>query len=456
MAGGQNFQGCRQILLYAAIVACAGIGFSSCQSRDKEPPELVLVTPAFDGLNVQYGGVMFVQFTATDNQADGGIWKVELRKADGVTVRTSQIGLWQGSSIDTLVVPFALDATSWPSETMTLAVIVDDAAGNRSAEFRDFNYTAAADVPSILVALTQEPDDSSSLLTFDDTDQAPSITSGLPLSHDLAYASDTYALADATNATVHLIDRQSMAIQNTWSSGQSEGTAPLIKRIHALGLQAGFTVVHASGIAIINPSGGLLFERFSEAPWSPIDARFSDNTCVLWERNEATSNHRLRSWDFVTGASGPIVNLAVQPAGLGMTPDQNSGSPGTVFAINEATGVTLIDLSTGVMNDLCGLIGSGNLSTNDYLTAGFGNEQALFVRESQLCRQDIGPVSSGSTLPIAGEIIDVQSRADGSAHMLIDEGNSRRLLAWSPLDSGPVANEIALPINTKAIWLVSE
>lgn len=456
MTGAQNFQRCRQILLYTAIVTCIGIGFSSCQSRDKEPPELMLVTPAFDGLNVQYGGVMFVQFTATDNQADGGIWKVELRKADGVTVRTSQVGLWQGARIDTLVVPFALDATSWPTETMTLAVIVDDAAGNRSAEFRDFNYTAAADVPSILVALTQESDDTSSILTFDDPIQAPSITSGLPLSHDLAYAGDTYALADATNATVHLIDRQSMAIQNTWSSAQSSGTAPLIKRIHALGLQAGFTIVHASGLAIINPSGGLLFERFSEAPWSPVDARFSGNICVLWERNEATSNHRLRSWDFVTGASGPIVNLAVQPAGLGMAPEQNSGSPGTVFAINEATGLTLIDLTTGVMNDLCGLIGSGDLPTNDYLTAGFGNEEALFVRGLQLCRQDIGPVSSGSTLPIAGDVIDVQSRADGTTHMLIDEGDSRRLLAWSPLDSGPVTNEIVLPINTKAIWLVSE
>jgi hypothetical protein len=69
------------------------------------------------------------------------------------------------------------------------------------------------------------------------------------------------------------------------------------------------------------------------------------------------------------------------------------------------------------MEDLCGLLGGGSLADNDYSSAGIGGNQALYVRGSQLCRQDIGPVSSGSTLPIEGDVINVRSRNDGSVHM---------------------------------------
>lgn len=429
---------------------------SGCAGRDKESPAVQIITPAYDGMDAQFGDVLFVQFTATDDRDDGGIWSVELRKGDGVSVRTSQIGLWQGSEIDTLVVPFGLNSSSWPTETMTLAVVVDDAAGNRGADFREFDYTAAADLPNVLAALTEEADGTSSILSFDDGSSESVAANGFPLSHDLAYADGFYALADAEDATVHLINRETMVIENTWNSVQSTGTIPLIRRVHALGVQAGFTIVHATGLAIINATGSLLFERFSEAPWSPKDACFSGNTCVLWEKNEATSVHRLRSWNFVTGATGPIISLAAQPQGFGAVPQQNSGSNGSIFVVSETGGLTLIDAATGNMEDLCGLIGGGSLADNDYSSAGIGGNQALYVRGSQLCRQDIGPVSSGSTLPILGDVINVRSRNDGSVHMLIDEGGVHRFVSWSPAEAAPFASELALPINTKAIWLVNE
>lgn len=77
----------------ALSAVCIAFFLVGCDGRDKEAPNVQLITPAFDGLDAQYGDFLFVQFTATDNQADGGIWTVELRKGDGVSVRTSQIGL---------------------------------------------------------------------------------------------------------------------------------------------------------------------------------------------------------------------------------------------------------------------------------------------------------------------------------------------------------------------------
>lgn len=440
----------------ALSAVCITFFLVGCGGRDKEAPSVQLITPAFDGIDAQYGEFLFVQFTATDNQADGGIWTVELRKGDGVSVRTSQIGLWQGSEIDTLIVPFALNASSWPTETMTLAVIVDDAAGNRGAAFRDFDYTAAADLPNLLVALTEETDGTSSLLAFENESGEVTTASGFPLSHDLAYADGTFALVDAEAATVHLVNRETMAVENTWNSAQSTGALPLIRRVHALGLQAGFTIVHASGIAAINPSGALLFERFSEAPWTPVDARFTGNTCVLWEKNDATSAHRLRSWDFVTGATGPLINLAVEPTGIGGVPTQSSGSNGSVVLVSETAGLTLVDVGTGTMADLCGLIGSGTLTSNAYATAGFGGNEVVFIRGSQLCRQDIGPVSTGSNLPFSGEILDMQPQANGSVHLLFDQGTTKQFASWNPSDAAPSENEITLPINTKAVWLVND
>ena len=439
-----------------AVAILIGFFLSGCNGRDKESPSVQITSPAYDGMDAQFGDVLFVQFTATDDRDDGGVWTVELRRGDGVSVRAAQLGLWQGSEIDTLVVPFGLNSSSWPTETITIAVVVDDAAGNRGADFREFDYTASADLPNVLTALTEEPDGTSSILSFEDGSNEGITASGFPLSHDFAYANDVYALADAEDATVHLINRETMSVENAWNSTQSTGTLPLVRRVHALGLQAGFTIVHASGLAIINPTGALLFERFSEAPWSPIDACFSGNTCVLWEKNEATSAHRLRSWNFITGATGPIINLAAEPQGFGAVPAQTSSSTGTIFVISETGGLTLIDVTTGNMEDLCGLIGSGSMDGNDYTSAGIGEDQAVFVRGAQLCRQDIGPVSSGSTLPIEGDVIGMRSRNDGSIHMLVDEGGIQRFVSWSPAEAAPFQSEIALPINTKAIWLVSE
>ena len=108
------------------------------------------------------------------------------------------------------------------------------------------------------------------------------------------------------------------------------------------------------------------------------------------------------------------------------------------------------------MVDLCGLIGSGTLTSNAYAIAGFGGNEAVFIRGSQLCRQDIGPVSSGSNLPYAGEIMDVQPQADGSAHLLFDQGAAKQFATWNPSDAAPSENEITLPINTKAVWLVND
>ena len=453
----RSISGMTLSMMISTALALWAVFFSlGCEGRDKESPAVQIIAPAYDGMDAQFGDVLFIQFTATDDRDDGGIWTVELRKGDGVSVRASQIGLWQGSEIDTLVVPFGLNSSSWPTETMTIAVVIDDAAGNRGADFREFDYTSSADLPNVLAALTEEADGTSSILSFEDGSNEGDATAGFPLSHDLAYAAGFYALADAEDATVYLINRQTMALENTWNSAQSTGTLPLVRRVHALGIQAGFTIVHASGLAIINPTGALLFERFSEAPWSPIDACFSGNTCVLWEKNEATSTHRLRSWNFVTGATGPIINLATEPQGFGAVPVQTSGSAGTIFVISETDGLTLIDVATGNMQDLCGLIGSGSLYGNEYTSAGIGGEQAVYVRGAQLCRQDIGPVSSGSTLPIEGDVIGMRSRNDGSIHMLIDEGGVQRFVTWSPAEAAPFESDLALPINTKAIWLVNE
>lgn len=205
----------------AAIAIWTVSLFSGCSGRDNESPAVQIIVPAYDGMDAQFGDVLFVQFTATDDRDDGGIWTVELRKGDGVSVRSSQIGLWQGSEIDTLIVPFGLNSSSWPSETMTVAVVVDDAAGNRGADFREFDYTAAADLPNILAALTEEADATSSIVSFEDGSSESAAATGFPLSHDLAYADGFYALADVADATVHLINRETMVVENAWNSTQS-------------------------------------------------------------------------------------------------------------------------------------------------------------------------------------------------------------------------------------------
>ena len=66
--------------------------FSSC-NRDTIPPAVTVTEPAYDGKNIQFGDVFFVEFEAVDDAEDGGLWRVELRGADGITPKTAQAGL---------------------------------------------------------------------------------------------------------------------------------------------------------------------------------------------------------------------------------------------------------------------------------------------------------------------------------------------------------------------------
>ena len=112
---------------------------------------------------------------------------------------------------------------------MTLAVIVDDAAGNRGAAFRDFDYTAAADLPNVLVALTEETDGTSSLHGFRRRHRAKSQRrADFPLSHDLAYADGTLCPCRRRSSNrATSINRETMAVENAWNSAQSAGSLPL-------------------------------------------------------------------------------------------------------------------------------------------------------------------------------------------------------------------------------------
>ena len=319
---------------------------TSC-NRDKTPPSVSITEPAYDGKNVQFGDVFFVEFEAIDDAEDGGLWRVELRGADGITPKTSQAGLWAGASTGNLILAFALDASAWPTGPMTLAVVADDAAGNRAAAFRDLNYTAAEDLPEVIVALTTESNGSSTLVRTDANGGELADWTGLPGSSKLTYSDGVIALADDADATVHLVDWATGEVTNEWTNPTVAGAAPHIKALHPLGVQAGFIVAHSGGVVAIDPSGNLLFERFSEAPWVPIDVRFDGTTCIVWEQNEATDNHRLRSWDFQTGGTGPIVALANAPSGWAVVGQQDGGTPGNICMLHEGNGLTLVNTATG-------------------------------------------------------------------------------------------------------------
>ena len=428
---------------------------TSC-NRDKTPPTIAVTEPAYDGKNIQFGDLFFVEFAATDDVEDGGLWRVELRGADGITPKTAQAGLWAGASTGSLTVAFALDATSWPTGPMTLAVVADDAAGNRAAMFRELNYIAAEDLPEVIVALADAGDGSCSLLRTDVNGGDLADWTGLPDSHQMAYSDGVIALADASDAEVHLVNYQTGALENSWSDATSSGTEPLVRAVHALGVQDGFVVAHAGGVVAIDPAGNLLFERFSEAPWTPIDVAFDGTTCVLWEENPATGNHRLRSWDFQTGATGPIVALANAPQGWAIVGNQDGGTPGNVCMLEETDGLTLVETATGALADLCPLLGSGSLDGAPYASNGINSSEALFVRGGVLCRQSMAPVTSGSQWPLGGEIIRLNGHASGAVEFLQTGTSGVEFWRWTA--SGTVPEQVAggLGVNTRDVLIVNE
>ena len=425
-------------------------------NRDKTPPAISVTEPAYDGKNVQFGDVFFVEFEAIDDVEEGGFWFVELRGADGITPKAAQVGLWEGSSSGILIVPFLLEATSWPTGPMTLAVVADDAAGNRSAVFRDLNYTAAEDLPEVIVALTAESDGSSTLVRTDANGGELDDWTGLPGSTQLTYADGVIALADDADATVHLVDWATGEVTNEWTDPTVAGAAPHIKALHPLGVQAGFIVAHSGGVVAIDPSGNLLFERFSEAPWEPIDVRFDGTTCIVWEQNEATDNHRLRSWDFQTGGTGPIVALANAPGGWAVVGQQDGGTPGNVCMLNESDGLTLVNTATGGLSDLCPLLGSGSMGLAPYGAAGINSSEALFLRGEFLCRQSMAPVASGSQWPVEGEVHSMRALASGGVDFTRVVAGGLELWRWDVAGTVPELVAIVPEVNTLDVVIVNE
>ena len=78
-------------------------------NRDKTPPTVSITEPAYDGANVQFGDVFFVEFEAIDDADDGGLWRVELRGADGITPKPPKLG--SGRELQPA-------ASSWPLRWM--------------------------------------------------------------------------------------------------------------------------------------------------------------------------------------------------------------------------------------------------------------------------------------------------------------------------------------------------
>lgn len=441
-----------QQVLWVGFLTCLSAG---CGPRDHEAPDVVVIEPAYDGMDVRFGDIIFVQFEANDDQDDGGIWRVELRQEDGVSVRTAQTGMWLGSSTGSLAVPFLLDSPQWPTETMTLAVIADDAAGNRSAVFREFDYTGANDIPEVITCLVNEGT-STTIVQIDAESGATTSYTDWPEAHAIAYSSGTLALAESNAARVQLVDLATGIAAGEWSNQTISGTLPLIRQLHRLPPQSGFVIVHAGGITCISESGNLLFERFSEAPWTPIDAQFAQTNCVLWEQNEATGAQRLRSWDFQTGATGPIMSLAMEAQGMAVVTQHDAATNGQIAMISESNGITLCDVTNGSMSDLCGLLGNGTFEGAPADVLSIGNEDVVFARGGWMYRQAIAPVSTGSQWSLPGEFIRNQTASDGSVLMLFDSGASTSLYQWTFGNESPEAISSSLPMNTKDVLIVND
>lgn len=441
-----------QWLIWLGMAAWFAAG---CGSKDREAPDLVVTEPAYDGMDIRFGDIIFVQFEANDDREDGGIWRVELRKEDGVSVRAAQTGMWLGSSTGSLAVPFVLDAPQWPSETMTLAVIADDAAGNRAAVFREMDYVGADDIPAVITCLVDEGN-STAIVQIDAESGASATFADWPEAHAMAYSSGTLALAESNAARVQLIDNATGSPSGEWANETISGTLPLIRQLHRLPPQSGFVIVHAGGITCISESGNLLFERFSEAPWTPIDAQFAQTTCVLWEQNEATGAQRLRSWDFQTGATGPIMSLAMEAQGMAVVTNHDAATNGQIAMISESNGITLCDVTNGSMSDLCGLLGNGTFEGAPADVLSIGNEDVVFARGGWMYRQAIAPVSTGSQWSLPGEFIRNQTASNGSVLMLFDSGASTSLYQWTLESDSPESISSTLPLNTRDVLIVND
>tara|TARA_B110000503_G_scaffold133873_1_gene212024 strand:+ start:8914 stop:10278 length:1365 start_codon:yes stop_codon:yes gene_type:complete len=440
-----------QWLAFLSVV----LTLTSCINRDKTPPSVSIINPIYDGSDQSFGEIFFVQFIADDDRDEGGIWRVELRSENGVNVLTSQSGLWQGQTTDTLVVPFLLNAPQWNTSTMTLAVVVDDAAGNRAAAFQDFNYTGSDDIPETAVALTQELDGSSQLIVRSNPNEVPTVFSNLPLSHSLAIQQNVIALGHVEEATVLLLDPLTGQSVGSWTDATTEGAEPLIRRVHPLEIQTGFLVVHAGGLVALSTSGLLLFERFTEAPWSPVDAVFSGNQLVIWERNNATQNDRLRSWNYATGAAGPIIALPFNVQGIGAVDSHTSDAPGGLVLISETQGLTLSEPSTGQLDDLCPLIGAGNLSGSHATTRGESNGYVIFERGDDVCKQVVGDVSSGSQWPVSGTLLCTRPGPESTVWLAASStGTEHEVWSWHSSSDTPELVWTDLPVNTVDIGFV--
>ena len=437
------------------------LGFSmlqtACLDRDHQTPEVNITEPSFEGMAVAFEDLFFIGFEVTDDRPDGGLWRAEIRGEDGVTVLAMQAGLWEGHSTGEVVVSFILNHPGWNSGAYTVAVVADDAAGNRGAAFRSVDYTGAPDVSESAAILTSEADGSSSVWLQNTPGEPITTWENLPASHSIALAPQTVALAHVNSCMVSLYEYGTGTNTGSWEDPTSSGSEPLVRRIHALELQSGFLIVHAGGVTAIDPSGQLLLERFSEAPWSPMDAFFSEGNLILWERNIGTQSDRIRSWDFITGGAGPIIPLAVPAKGVGAAGNQSSTADGSVFVLSEELGLTLCNPSTGTLTDLCPLIGNGVLSSNPFGVIGTSGGSALFEREGSTCYQSISDISSGSVFPNEGATTCFRKGPSSIVQLGVNAtGAGQSLWVWMDDAAGPELIWEGLPLNAMDVGYVIE
>ena len=160
------------------------------------------------------------------------------------------------------------------------------------------------------------------------------------------------------------------------------------------------------GVVAINPSGNLLFERFSEAPWVPIDVRFDGTTCIVWEQR-GHEQPPAAVWDFQIGGTGPIVALANAPTeGRGRAAGR--GTPGNVCMLHESDGLTLVNTATGGLSDLCPCWGRAPWAWRRM--ARWESTAAKRCSRGEFrCRQSMAPVASGSQWPVEGQLHSIRA-----------------------------------------------
>jgi hypothetical protein len=176
---------------------------------------------------------------------------------------------------------------------------------------------------------------------------------------------------------------------------------------------------------------------------------FSGDQIVLWEKNTGTQVDRLRSWNYTTGATGPIISLPFNLHGFGSVNSHESVALGELFLISEQQGLTLCDPSTGQLDDLCALIGSGDLTGNSETTSGEPNGHAVFVRGTNICRQVIGDVSSGSQWPMNGSVQCVRQGVESTVWLTANSvGMENDIWQWDYDSNTPEIVWTGLPFNT--------